>query len=265
MGLKDQLKGVIPDYQLRFLSDRFDVVGDIAILSLPAELNGYGNAIAAAIMSRRRMIKTVLNKTSPLTGSRRTAGYAILAGTSTVTTYREYGFSYQLDITRVFFNPRLCTERMRVTRQVQGGETVLVPFCGVGPFVIPAAAQGAKVTAIELNAEACCWLGGNCRLNKVDPHVTILQADAFDSIPSSLSGFDRAIIPTPYGRDAILDRITPLVRPGGTIHFYTFRKQYQIAGLVREYRDQGFEVLYSAACGNIAPGVSRWVFDLMKP
>ncbi len=51
MGLKDQLRGIIPDRALCHLSDHFDVTGDIAVLSLSPELIGYEGTIAQAIMS----------------------------------------------------------------------------------------------------------------------------------------------------------------------------------------------------------------------
>ena len=40
MGLKDQLRGIIPDRALCHLSDHFDVIGDIAVVSLSPYLLG---------------------------------------------------------------------------------------------------------------------------------------------------------------------------------------------------------------------------------
>ncbi len=54
MGLKDQVRGIIPDRALCHLSDHFDVIGDIAVLSLSPYLCGYEGTIAQAIISRRR-------------------------------------------------------------------------------------------------------------------------------------------------------------------------------------------------------------------
>ena len=81
----------------------------------------------------------------------------------------------------VFFNPRLASERKRVTVQVQHGERVLIPCCGVGPFVVPVAAHGAEIVAVEQNPEACRWLEENIRLNGVEDRVTIIEGDAFDT------------------------------------------------------------------------------------
>jgi tRNA (guanine37-N1)-methyltransferase len=77
-------------------------------------------------------------------------------------------------------------------------------------------------------------------------------------------GFDRAIVPTPYGMDHFLGKISTFVRRGGYIHFYSFKAEAQISGLIEEYEKMGFKVEFYKRSGNIAPGISRWVFDLIK-
>ena len=211
-----------------------------------------------------KILKRVINKTSRLGGSNRTARYEILAGHSTITVHHEYDYAYRLDVGTVFFNPRLASERKRVTMQVQHGERVLVPCCGVGPFVVPAAARGAEIVAVEQNPEACRWLEGEPQLNGVEGRVTIIKGDAFDTSLLPDYDFDRAIIPTPYGMDAIFDVIAPRVKRGGMIHFYTFRNREQADALSAEFDHKGFEVVIQRRCGNVAPGVSRWVYDILK-
>jgi len=264
MGLKDQLRGIIPDRALRHLSDHFDVIGEIAILSLSPELYRYEGEIAHAVLSHNRRIRTVLNKISRLAGGNRTADYEMISGKDTVTIHREYGFAYQLDVTTVFFNPRLASERRRVTGQVRCGERVLVPFCGVGPFVIPAAVRGGMVTAVEKNPEAFRWLVRNVTGNGTEDQVTPLAGDAFDTTLFSTEPFDRLIIPTPYGLDPIFEVLEPRVKQGGMIHFYTFRNRNQAEALAATFERKGFTVINHRRCGNVAPGVSRWVFDLEK-
>jgi len=178
--------------------------------------------------------------------------------------HREYGFSYRLDLQDVFFAPRLASERKRVTSQIQTDECVLVPFAGAGPFVVPAAANGGIVTAIEMNPVAFRYLEENVTINGIAGRSTLIQGDAFDSSPLRKEGFDRAIIPAPYGKDTILGILTPVVRPGGTIHMYTFRKKNEIPGLIAEYQSRKLSVIKHRRCGNVAPGVCRWVFDLYR-
>ncbi len=264
MGLKDDLTGVIPGDLLYLLSDRFEVIGDIAILSLQKKLNPYKKTIAATLLTRRRNLYTVLNKVTKVTGDERITHYEILAGETTVTLHREFGFEYRFDVGKTFFSSRLAYERKRVTDQVLSGERVLVPFCGVGPFVIPAAAHGAHVLAIEKNESAFPWLLENISLNKAGRYITAIKGDAFDTSLLTHDDFDRTIIPTPYGMDAILDVITPLVKSGGIIYFYTFKKRYQIPRLVENFKRRGLLPIFYRSCGNVAPNVSRWVFDLKK-
>jgi len=264
MKLTEVLAGTIPDDALSHLSNHFDVIGDIAILTVPPELSAYKKAIASAIVTNRKNIYTVLNRVTKVNGDMRTASYEILTGDTTVALYREFGFLYRFDVTKVFFNIHLAYERMRVTDQIEPGEDVLIPFCGVGPFVIPAAVRGAHVVAVENNPDAFAWLNENIALNKMRNFVTALEGDAFDLSLLPRNRFDRIIIPTPYGLDRIFGVLAPLIAPGSMIHFYTFKNKKQIPSVIKEFEDNGFALTYFRSCGNVAPGISRWVFDLEK-
>jgi tRNA (guanine37-N1)-methyltransferase len=244
--------------------EQFQIIGDIAIISIQPDLEDEKKEIAQKIISCQKKIKTVLNKTSKLKGETRVANYEIIAGSKTVTTHKEFGFVYRLDVSKVFFNSRLGYERMRLASLVRPGEMVLVPFCGVGPFAIPLAAKGAKVLAAEKNLEACRWMLENVRLNDVDDKILMVRADAFQLHNMLKFFFDRAVIPTPYGCDGILEGVYRLMKFGASVHFYTFKKDYQIDGLINGFERRGFVVNFYRKCGNVAPGVSRLVFDLIK-
>lgn len=318
-SLKEAMKGSIEDSLLFMVPKRFDYVGDIAIISIPAELNAYKKAIAAKLFSMRGNTQAVLNKVSKLEGEYRTADFELLLGESTETLHRENGYTYKMDVKKVFFNPRLYSERKRVASKVIRGEHILIPFAGIGPFVFPAAGKGAKVYAVEINPEACTCLKENLRINRLEDRVIVFQADfaTFSTIFTSRNlclnkglevensifcpenpnffadftadffidrssssthldyrlsedlqipekGFDRAIVPTPYGMDHFLNEVSKFVKEGGNIHFYTFKAESQIPDLIKEYNKMGLEVEFYKRCGNIAPGISRWVFDLVK-
>ncbi|NYT08177.1 MAG: methyltransferase domain-containing protein [Methanomicrobiales archaeon] len=264
MNLHDVLSGVIPAVKQGYLRDSFDVIGDIAVVVIPPEIAEYRQEIALGVLSLRRNIRTVLAKSSPVERDERVPGYEILVGRSMLTEHREYGYRYRLDLSEVFFTGRLSSERQRVTGKVQPGELVLVPFCGVGPFVIPAADRGATVTAVENNPAAVHWLRENLALNRVEDRVTVLEADAFSLPVSDAPPYDRVICPTPYGRDEILDVLSPLVRDGGVLHFYTFKGDRQIPGLIDDLEKKGYFLLSGNRCGWVAPGIGRYVFDLRK-
>ncbi|WP_440948700.1 class I SAM-dependent methyltransferase [Methanosarcina sp. T3] len=273
--LRDAMRGIVEAPLLPLVPKRFDYVGDIAVISIPEELEAYRDSIVSKILSMRGNTRAVLNKVSKLEGEHRVARFELLSGKSAETLHRENGYTYRMDVRKVFFNPRLYWERARVASKVLPGESVLIPFAGVGPFVLPSAGKGAVVCAIEINPDACACLKENVRLNRLEGRVTVIRGDAdfILSHPDSLknegfevpeNGFDRAIVPTPYDMDHFLGVVSGHVRKGGRIHFYTFKTDLQIPGLIEEYEKMGLEVEFYRRCGNVAPGVSRWVFDLLK-
>ena len=205
-------------------------------------------------MRKRRHIRTVLNKTAMVRGDKRVASFDTLAGPTTVTTHREYGISYRLDLSRVFFNPSLASERNRVAAQAAPGETVLVPFAGIGPFVLPLAKKGSFVVAVENNPDAVRWLLENIRANDAGDRVGVVEGDAFDPALYGDRSYDRAVIPAPYGMDGIVDIVSPVVRNRGMIHLYTFKKDAQIPGLIVSFLGKSLETVRWRRCGNVAPG-----------
>ena len=266
MSLRVDCDGIVPAALLSLVPGRFDVIGDIAIVALEDPLLPFSMEIARAIIARRKSIRMVVRKVTKMDGEHRVARFEILTGSpaTTMTVHREYGFRYRLDIAKAFFAPRLASERRRVAGMVRAGEQVIVPFAGVGPFVIPAAEKGAVVTAIEKNPQAFRFLEENVAANGVASRTTLTRGDAFDRSLLPKGAFDRAIVPAPYGQDRILDSIVPAVKPDGWIHMYTFRKKHEIEGLIARYAEKGLSAETFRRCGNIAPGVNRWVFDLRK-
>ncbi len=261
MSLKEDLSGVMPPELLP--SVYYGLIGDVAIVSLPHEMDKYKESVAEAILSKRKNVRVVLNRLTKTMGEDRVPAFEVLKGDDTVATYREYGFTYRFDVTKVFFNGHLGYERHRVAEMALPGEAVLVPFAGVGPFAIPIAAKGCRAIAVEKSMEACRWLRLNARLNGAEG-MMIIRGDAL-SLPYMLRlEVDRAVIPTPYGMDAVLEKLAPMVKNGGMLHFYTFKKKAQLEGLMRHYEDIGLKVARCRRCGNVAPGVSRWAFDLIK-
>ncbi len=269
ISLQDAMRGIIEESLLHMVPKSFDYVGDIAVISIPPELAAYKGAIASKLFSMRGNTRAVLNKISKLEGEHRVADFELLLGESTETIHRENGYTYKLDVKKVFFNPRLYSERGRIAAKITHGECILIPFAGVGPFVLPVAGRGAKVYAVEINPDACACLQENIRINRLERQITVIQGD-FENITEAKefqfpeSGFDRAIVPTPYGMDDSLIEVIKFVKKGGYIHFYTFKTESQIPDLIEEYQKMGFELEFYRRSGNVAPGISRWVFDLIK-
>ncbi|MCS3923440.1 class I SAM-dependent methyltransferase [Methanosalsum natronophilum] len=254
----------VPDEFQSLVPKRFDLIGDILILKIPSELEDIKLKLAKAILiENNNNIKVVANKVTKVCREERVCKYEIIEGNRLTTIHRENGHKYKIDIEKVFFNNRLSDERLRVFKQIQPKENIVIPFSGVGPFAIPPAVNS-KITAIDSNIWACELLKYNSSLNKVDENLKVINGNAFSINKMFTHKFDRAIVPTPYGKDCFLNVVLKSVKLGGHIHFYTFKSQKEIRNLVKDYENLGLEIIYYKKCGNIAPGISRWVFDLVK-
>ncbi|MEI8331432.1 MAG: hypothetical protein WCF90_07270 [Methanomicrobiales archaeon] len=128
MAIMDKLRGIIPEKKLHGISDHFEGIGDITIISIPQGLSDYKPVIARELTSRRRNHSTVRNKVAKVSGNGRIAGYKILTSITTVTLHHEFGFAYRLDVTSVFFNTRLACVRKRGTNLTTCGERVIYCF-----------------------------------------------------------------------------------------------------------------------------------------
>lgn len=93
---------------------------------------------------------------------------------------KENNVAYELDFSKVYWNPRLSTEHGRIVELLKPGDVLFDVFAGIGPFAIPAAKKKCHVFANDLNPESYSWLLHNCKLNKVDSKVKVFNMDGRD-------------------------------------------------------------------------------------
>lgn len=179
-NLEAILKKELSENELEKLPGSYDVMGRIIVVMIPDELVQKERLIAKALLKVNKSVETVAKRIGEVTGEFRTRDLKILAGPdNTEAECVEYGCRYQFDIRKVFFTPRLATERKRVADMVGKDETVLDMFAGVGPFAILIAKKaGAKVYALDINPDAVESLKRNIRLNKVEGRVIPILGDA---------------------------------------------------------------------------------------
>lgn len=262
MGLRKDLTGIIPDDLLIKLPDGYEIIGNIAIIGIPSSLTQYHDAIVAALLARRPSIHTILNKTGSVNGPFRTTLFSPIFGKNLVTEHREFGFKYHLDVSHVYFSSKMGSERKRIADLVKPGERIFVPFAGVGPYVIPAAARGSQVIAIEMNEHACSWMAINTIVNGVSSQVHIIRGDALLANNFIRQKFSRIIIPTPYGLINSPYLFLSMLSDEGTAHWITFSNSVQIKEQVRALEQGGYHILRCRQCGNVAPSVYRWILDI---
>jgi tRNA (guanine37-N1)-methyltransferase len=225
--LKEALQNQLSADTASNLPTSFDVIGDIAIIELPDDLSQYASLIGAGILSLNPRVRLVLKKTSEVSGKFRTRGLGAIAGVGTTETlHYEFSCRYRLDVARVYFNPRLSHERLRVAEQVRAGERVLDMFAGVGPYSILIAKKQpqASVFSIDLNPDAYKYLTENIFLNKTGERVSSMLGDARDLVRTRLHGkTTRVIMNLPGEATGFVDvAVEALGEQGGVVHYYTF-------------------------------------------
>ncbi|MEM2631063.1 MAG: class I SAM-dependent methyltransferase family protein [Candidatus Bathyarchaeia archaeon] len=240
--LTEILAGALPPEKLVYISNSYDIVGDIAIIRLNENSLEYAQLIAKAIMGIHKNVKTVLAQTSPVYGEFRLRKLEYVAGENkTITIHRESGCIFSVDIEKCYFSPRLSYERLRVAKQVGNGEKVVNMFAGVGCFsiVIAKHSKAEKIYSIDINPVAVKYMQENVRLNGVYGRVIPLKGDAGEIIQKSLvQKADRVLMPLPEKAFQYLDyAILALQKSGGYIHYYDFehaRKGENVVEKVKE-------------------------------
>jgi len=220
--LEDALSEFLTPKQLESIVSSFDIIGDIAIMEIPDELEPQERKIGEALLKVHKNIRTVLKKLGPMEGEFRVRKVKVIAGEDrTETTYTENGVKMKLDVSKVYFSVRLAHERARIADLVGENERVLVMFAGVGPFAFAIAKKhsDAKITAVELNPEAVRYMKANIAFNGFR-NIEAVEGDVHSvSLPES--SFDHIIMPLPKLAHGFLDIAFRAVRDGGVVHFYT--------------------------------------------
>ena len=210
----------------------YELIGDIAIIDQHEE-----NAPEIAkVLLQHKNIKTIFQATSAVCGEYRTRELLFIAGLKkTETIYRENGCRYLLDVTQVYFTPRLSTERIRIADKVKNGDKVVDMFAGIGPFSILIAKRfpRAHVIAVDKNPVAIKYLRENVRLNKVK-NIEIREGDARDEV-KGISDADHVIMNLPHSGLEFIDSAFGIIKKGGIIHFYAISHEDDLfEGLIRE-------------------------------
>ncbi|MCL1965599.1 MAG: class I SAM-dependent methyltransferase family protein [Candidatus Bathyarchaeota archaeon] len=228
--LTEALKKQLPPNLHSSIPHSFDIIGDIAVVEIPPELNTYNDIIGYAILKAHKNIKSVHAKAGAISGIYRIRDLTYIAGENrTKTIYNEYNCQYHIDLAKAYFSPRLSQEHHRVATLVNPEEIVADLFAGVGPFAIPIGKLHPKtqVHAIDINPDAVELLKINVKVNKVENQVHPLIGDARELVNDKLCGIaDRVIMNLPeIAIDFVDTACQTLKSSGGIIHFYGFTRK----------------------------------------
>lgn len=227
-SLKDYLKGRIDTQKIDEIRGSFDIIGDIVILEIPEDLEGFKDLIGEAALKFTKR-KAVFRKKSEIKGIIRTRELEHLAGEDiSETIHQEFGCRLMLDIKKVYFSPRLATERKRVADRVKNGEIIVDMFAGVGPFpILIAKSHDVKIYAIDINPEAYRYMQKNIELNKVQDKVIPILGDVREVLSDKNIKADRIIMNLPGTAFEFLDSAMNSIKDGGVIHYYEFSEDFK--------------------------------------
>ncbi len=263
-SLKDYLKDRIEDDRIEDIKKSFDIIGDVVILEIPEDFEDYKHVIAEAALKFTKR-KAVYRKTSEIKGVIRTRELEYLAGEdNSETIHREFGSRFMLDVKKVYFSPRLATERRRISDQVQNKEIIIDMFAGIGPFPISIAREhNAKIYAIDINPYAYKYIKKNIELNKLEGKIIPLLGDVGEVLNGLNIKADRIIMNLPGTAWTFLDTAIKNLKPGGVLHYYEFASEYKIPieRIIETAYPRKVEVLNSRKVKSKSPGVWHMGID----
>jgi tRNA (guanine37-N1)-methyltransferase len=224
-NLRSLLGNVLEPVERHVIFSSYDVIGDIIIMKIPNSLQHKKYTIGKLLLENMKHVKCVFLQTSSVDGDFRLRRLELLAGADrTVTEYHEHGCRFKVDVGKVYFSPRLSTERHRIAERVRDNELITNMFAGVGTFSILIAKQNpcSTVFSIDSNPKANNLCLVNARLNKVQDRVFPLCGDAKYIAGNLLAGLsDRVLMPLPEKAKEFVDSaVACLKNKSGSIHYF---------------------------------------------
>jgi tRNA (guanine37-N1)-methyltransferase len=224
MKIRELLKGTLSERERELLRNSFDIIGDVAVIEIPEELEKKEKEIAKALKRVHKHVKTVCRKMSKREGKYRLRKFKIILGKKTETIHKEHGCRFRMDVSEVYFSPRESRERQRIAEKTKSGETVMIMFAGIGPYPIIMAKKNKKlkkIYAIEINPKAFRYMEENIRINKTGDKIIPILGDVREKCPEYFEKCNRIVMPLPKGAYEYLSpAVNCLKKKKGWIHFY---------------------------------------------
>ncbi len=236
----------VPSNLESFIPTSFDIIGDIAIIKIPEELEDYKDEIGRTILEVQPNVETVMEDKG-VSGEFRVRQVENIAGKDKrITVHKEYGVEFEVDIAKAYFSPRLATERWRVVNETQYNEKILDMFAGVGPYSILIAknVDVERIYSIDINPKAVSLLKKNVKRNNVEDLVEIHLGNAKDLAPKFK--VDRIIMNLPHSSFDFLDSALKATGDRGMIHYYEIIENAESDERIKKIKQKIFECGYNS-------------------
>lgn len=263
-NLRERLKTKISSSDVEKIMKGYEKLGDIIIVAIPKENYDLRDFIGKCFHESFNC-QTVLEK-GCISGEFRVPCYKMIIGEGFVTTHKENGIFYKMDLSKVMFSAGNVFERIRMANISSPDEVVIDMFSGIGYFTLPLAKYGrSKVWALEKNLDSYNLLLDNITLNKVSDKVTPLNIDCLDFSPDFKA--DRIVLGYFSTNEKFLLKALDMIKKGGILHYHNtisekkeheFKKDVE-ATLLK--KDRRLEPLYYKKIKKYSPGVWHVVFD----
>jgi tRNA (guanine37-N1)-methyltransferase len=268
---QELLKDKMPEDDHNTLPRAFDIIGHVAVLKLPDNLSDFFTQIGEAVLSANKNVKSVYISKG-IQGSYRIIDLELIAGKDeSRTIHTEFGIRFEVDVAKVYFSPRLATERYRVASMVNENEVIIDMFAGVGPFSIRIAKskEPVNIYAIDINPDAIYYLKRNLELNSIEC-IEPLEGDAKDKLTSidAFGNIDRIIMNLPHSGYSYLPIAFKACKDSGLIHYYEFLAEsllHERTKAIQDYTNNGeleIEILNLRKVHSYSPSEILTVFDL---
>ncbi|MCC6013365.1 MAG: class I SAM-dependent methyltransferase family protein [Candidatus Verstraetearchaeota archaeon] len=264
--MRKALSSLFSEEELKKAITSIDIIGDIAIIKIPREWENKKYEIGEALLSHLGGVKGVFRQISPASGEYKVRGIEWLAGKKdTVTIHKEHNCLFKVDISKVFFSPRLSFERLRIAKLVKKGEIVVNMFAGVGTFSILIAKSGAqKVYSIDKNPYAFELMCENIKLNKLEGIVIPILGDAKDVVKDLKGIADRVLLPFPELAIEYLPYAIECLKEQGWLHVYLHQKANNRKEAIEEAKKllKDFNIINERVVRSVGKKLYQVVLDI---
>ncbi len=241
----------------------FVVIGDIAIINLRDEHLRYSREIAECIMEAQKRVRAVFAKIVT-EGTFRIAKLIHLGGMEkTETIFKQAGCKFKVDVTKVYVNPSLETEYLRIASLIKEGEEILDMFCGAGFFLIHAACRKRVFgIGIDINNHAIRYAKENSELNKLEGIVEFIHSDSSYTSSFLKKKFDRIIMNLPHSSEEFLPQALSLIKRCGFLHLYKLLDEEEVDAFKVKLETYRLNLTKVRKVLDYAPRKGIFVFDL---
>ena len=261
---------LLPESVRDVLPNSYDNIGDVTVIKIPEELMHLKHEIGEALVKASKNTRCVLMD-SGVKGELRIRDLELIAGEGpSETRHRESGVTIMTDPAKVYYNPRLATERERIASMVKDGETIIDMFAGVAPFPLTICryARPRIVYAIDLNHDAVEYARRNVELNRFD-NIAVIEGDAREVI-KDLPEADRILMNLPQIAREFLPDALMKVKKGGMVHMHSIMERETAEGTCRELIDSmcskglGCKLSELRELKTYSPTASVYVLDMVR-